>query len=186
VPGFPGAIRVLALTHSRRNVVQRLPWLISLTHDLPSSFALSGLPVYVAASRLAPFSLGRKFAHRTFMNNADQIKLLLSMFAIQLPTLLVCFVAGVVILGRWKQGSKGSMWALLGFGLAAVLCFAVPVAQTAVQQWVRHSGRTTVESASVMATISIVWSVLRAVTYALLLIAVFAGRSTSPPVSRSL
>jgi hypothetical protein len=120
------------------------------------------------------------------MNNTDQIKLLLSTFAIQVPTLLVCFVAGVVILGRWKQGSKGSMWALLGFGLTAVLCFAVPVAQTAVQQWVRQSGHTTVESASVMAAISIVWSVLRAVTYVLLLIAVFAGRSTSPPVSAPL
>ena len=118
------------------------------------------------------------------MNNNDQIKLFLSMFAIQLPTLLVCFVAGVVILGRWKHGSRGSLWALLGFGLAAVLCFAVPVAQTVVQDWVRHGGYTTFESASVMAGISIVWSVLRAVTYALLLIAVFAGRSTSPPVSR--
>jgi hypothetical protein len=117
------------------------------------------------------------------MNNTDQIKVLLSMFAIQLPTLLVCFVAGVVILGSWKQGSKGSMWALLGFGLAAVLCFAVPVTQTAVQDWVRHSGHTTVESASVIAGISMVWSVLRAVTYALLLIAMFAGRSTSPPAS---
>ena len=93
------------------------------------------------------------------MNNTDQIKLLLSMFAIQLPTLIVCFVAGVVILARWKQGSKGSIWALLGFGLAAVLCFAVPVAQTAVQDWVRHSGYTTLESASVMAGISFVWSV---------------------------
>jgi hypothetical protein len=121
-----------------------------------------------------------------FMNNTDQIKLLLSMFAIQLPTLLVCFVAGVVVLGRWKQGSKGSMWALLGFGLAAFLCFAVPVAQNAMQEWVRHSGYKAFESASVMAGISIVWSVLRAVSYALLLIAVFAGRSTSPPVSRPL
>jgi len=67
------------------------------------------------------------------MNNTDQIKVLLSMFALQLPTLLVCLVAGVVILGRWKDGSKSSMWVFLGFGLAAVLCFAVPVAQTAVQ-----------------------------------------------------
>ena len=108
------------------------------------------------------------------------------MFAIQLPTLLVCFVAGVVILARWKEGSKGSLWALLGFGLAAVLCFAVPVAQTAVQDWVRHSGHTTIEGASVMAGISMVWAVLRAVTYALLLMAVFAGRSTSPPVSTPL
>ena len=120
------------------------------------------------------------------MNNTDQIKLLLSMFAIHLPTLLVCFVAGIVILGRWKQGSKGSMWALFGFGLAAVLCFAIPVAQTAVQDWVRQNGHTIIESASVMAGISIVWSVLRAVSYALLLIAVFAGRSTSPPVYRPL
>ena len=117
------------------------------------------------------------------MNNTDQIRLLLSMFAIQLPTLLVCFVAGVVILGKWREGSKGSMWALLGFGLVAVLCFAIPVAQTAVQGWARNNGHTTIESASVMAGISIVWSVLRAVTYALLLIAVFAGRSTPPPVS---
>ena len=118
------------------------------------------------------------------MNNTDQIKLLLSMFAIQLPTLLVCFVAGVVILARWKQGSKGSMWALLGFGLVAVLCFVIPVTQTAVQAWVRQSGYTTSENASVMAGISIVWSILRAITYALLLIAVFAGRST--PVSTPL
>ena len=120
------------------------------------------------------------------MNNTDQIKMLLSMFAIQLPTLLVCFVGLVVILGRWKEGSKGSMWALLGFGLAALLCFVVPVAQTVVQDWLRHSGRTMVESGSIMAGISMWWSVLRAVTYALLLIAVFAGRSTSPPVSTPL
>jgi len=113
------------------------------------------------------------------MNNTDQIRLLLSMFAIQLPTLLVCLVALVVVLGKWKEGSRGSMWALFGFGLAAFLCFAVPVAQTAVQDWVSHSGHTPTEGASVMAGISMGWSVLRAVTYALLLIAVFAGRSTS-------
>ena len=37
VPGFPSAIRVFALTHSRRIVVQRLPWLIyfSLGGNVP-------------------------------------------------------------------------------------------------------------------------------------------------------
>ena len=117
------------------------------------------------------------------MNNTDQLRLLLSTFAIQVPTLLVCLVAGVVILGKWKEGSNGSLWALLGFGLAALLCFAVPVAQTGVQDWIIHSGHTAIEGASVMAGISIVWSVLRAVSYALLLIAVFAGRPTSPPAT---
>ena len=95
-------------------------------------------------------------------------------------------MAGVVVLGKWKEGSKGSMWALLGFGLATFLCFAIPVAQTAMQDWVIHSGHTMIESASTMAGVPIVWSVLRAATYALLLIAIFAGRSTSPPLSAPL
>jgi hypothetical protein len=36
-----------------------LPRLISLTHDLPSSFALEGYPVHLAESQSARFSLGR-------------------------------------------------------------------------------------------------------------------------------
>ena len=35
-----------------------LPKLISLTHDLPSSFALAGYPVHFADSQSAQFSLG--------------------------------------------------------------------------------------------------------------------------------
>ena len=34
MPGFPSAIRVFALTHSRRIVFQREPWLISFSLDL--------------------------------------------------------------------------------------------------------------------------------------------------------
>jgi len=34
VPGYPSAICVFALTHSRRIVVQRLPWLISVSLDV--------------------------------------------------------------------------------------------------------------------------------------------------------
>jgi len=119
------------------------------------------------------------------MNDSDQIKMLASMFAVQLPTLLVCFVAGVVILGRWKEASKGAIWALLGFGLATILCIAIPVAQAGVQEWIKQSSWSTAERASVFAGLGFLWSVLRAVTYALLLVAVFAGRSpsTSPPSS---
>jgi hypothetical protein len=120
------------------------------------------------------------------MNDTDQIKMLLSMFAIQLPTLLVCFVAGVVILGRWKEASKGAMWALLGFGLTTILCFAIPVAQAGVQEWMKHSGWPMAERASVFAGLGFLWSVLRAVTYALLLVAVFAGRSILPSAPTSL
>ena len=117
------------------------------------------------------------------MNDTDQIKMLVSTLAIQLPTLLVCFVAGVVILGRWKEASKGAIWAVLGFGLATILCITIPVAQAGVQEWMRQSGWTTAERASLFAGLGFLWSVLRAITYALLLVAVFAGRSNSPSAS---
>ena len=119
------------------------------------------------------------------MNDTAQIKMLLSMFAIQLPTLFVCFVAGVVILGRWKQASNGALWALLGFGLATILCIAIPVAQVGVQEWVTQSGWTIAQRTSVFAGLGFLWSVLHAVTYALLLVAVFAGRASSPSASTS-
>jgi hypothetical protein len=111
------------------------------------------------------------------MNDTDQIKIVGSMLAVQLPTLLVCLVAGVVILARWSEASKGAIWALLGFSFATLLCIAIPIGQAGVQEWMKQSSWSIAERASVFAGLGFLWSVLRAVTYALLLIAVFAGRS---------
>lgn len=119
------------------------------------------------------------------MNNTDQLKMFASMLVVQIPTLLVCFVAGIVILGRWKEASKGAMWALAGFGVATVLCIAIPVTQTGVQEWMNQSAWTTAERASVFAGLGFFWSVLRAVSYLLLLVAVFAGRTISASPSFS-
>jgi hypothetical protein len=82
-----------------------------------------------------------------------------------------------VVLTRWRQGSSGSLWALLGFGLTLLLCVAIPAVQTVVQSWVvemEPSRRGTLYSA-----LSMLWSVLRAATYALLLVAVYAGRNSA-------
>ena len=112
----------------------------------------------------------------------DQFKMFLSMFAIHLPTLIVCVVAVVVILTKWRLASNASLWALLAFGLALILCFAMPIGQTLLQVWVFQSGER--ESRSwALSTFAIVGSVLRAVVYALLLVAVFAGRSKSDDVT---
>jgi hypothetical protein len=114
------------------------------------------------------------------MNNTDQLQMLLSSLAMQVPSLLVCLVACVLILTRWKQTHGSSMWALLGFGLALILCILIPVVQTGVQSWVMHSGDVA-HRAYIFTGLGVLWSVLRAVSYALLLAAVFAGRSASPP-----
>jgi hypothetical protein len=110
------------------------------------------------------------------MSNTDQLKLFLSMFVMNLPTVIVCVAAGVVLVMNWRQGSTGSLWALLGFGLLLVLCFVIPIGQTMLQQWVFQSGQRATRMWA-FSTFAVINSVLHAVVYAFLLVAVFAGRS---------
>ena len=109
------------------------------------------------------------------MEPTFQLKLFLTALAMNVPTLLVCFVAGVVILGRWREGANASFYAALGFGLVLVLCFAMPVAQTLIQQWVFANGQRATRMWAFTA-FGIVGSVLHAIIYALLLAAIYAGR----------
>jgi len=109
------------------------------------------------------------------MNNADEIKTVLT-FAVYLPRVIVCLLAVVVILAKWREARGGALWALLGFGLALILCFVMPIGQTMIQHWVFQDG----DQASRMWAFSafgIVGSVLQAVVYIFLLAAIFAGRS---------
>jgi hypothetical protein len=114
-------------------------------------------------------------------NDPVQLKLFLSLFAVNVPTLLVCFVAGVVILGRWGQASRASLWAALGFGLVLILCFVMPFAQMMLQHWVFEDGQRANRMWAFTA-FGIVGSVLHAVIYALLLAAIYAGRPKADTV----
>ena len=118
------------------------------------------------------------------MDNTNQIQIFLQMFLMYLPTFIVCLVAGVIIATRWRQGSSGSVWALLGFGLALALCFVMPVGHTILRRWVFTNGGASGRMWA-YTSFSIVGSVLHAGVYALLLVAIFAGRgqrsSATPP-----
>jgi hypothetical protein len=119
------------------------------------------------------------------MNSTGLLQTFLSMFIMYLPTVIICLVAGIVILARWSQAPGASLWALLGFGLALVLCFAMPIGQTLVQHWVMQDGQ---HEARVWAfsVLSIAGSLLHGVVYVLLLVAIYAGRSKPAGVSASL
>jgi hypothetical protein len=109
------------------------------------------------------------------MEPTFQLKLFLSSLAMNVPTLLVCFVAGIVILGRWGQAPRASVWAALGFGLVLVMCFVMPLAQTVIQQWVFENGQRESRMWAFTA-FGIAISVLHAINYTLLLAAIYAGR----------
>jgi hypothetical protein len=110
------------------------------------------------------------------MNNTDEIKTFLSTFAVYLPRVIICLVACIVILAKWRDAPRGALWALLGFGLALILCFVMPVGQSIIQHWVLQDS----DRASRMWAFSafgMIGSILQAVIYVFLLVAIFAGRS---------
>jgi hypothetical protein len=62
---------------------------------------------------------------------------------------------------------------LLGFGLALALCVLVPVGQQIAFQLVQGEA---MARAKMNSALNLFWSMLRATSYVLLLIAVYAGR----------
>ena len=112
------------------------------------------------------------------MNYSDHARMYLTTFVAQSPMLLVCLLACVVILVKWKEASRGAIWALAGFGLTFLLGMVIPVVQTSVQIWSMETSQTVADRSTLFVGLSLLWSVLRAVSYLLLLVAVFAGRAT--------
>ena len=106
-----------------------------------------------------------------------QLTALISMFVAQLPILIVSLLGCLVVAARRNELSGASAWALMGFGLSVILCIVIPVGQTLVQHWVIESGGSMAQRASVFTVLAVVWAVLRAASYALLLMAIVAGRS---------
>jgi len=90
---------------------------------------------------------------------------------------LACLVIGV----RRNELSTASSWALMGFGLSVLLCILIPIAQTLVQNWAMESGRSMAQRASVFTMLAVVWSLLRAISYGLLLMAVCVRRPANEP-----
>jgi hypothetical protein len=115
------------------------------------------------------------------MNSSDnaQLTALLSLFVAQLPILIVCVLGCLVVVAKKNDLGGATLWALAGFGLSIALCVLIPIVQMAVQKWAAEGGVSMAQRASVFTILAIVWSVLRAVSYALLLAAILAGRRKS-------
>ena len=92
------------------------------------------------------------------------------------PSRPVSVIACMVIISRWNDGGRGWTWAFAGFALSVVLCILIPVTQSLVQQWATDGSHSMVERASILSVVGIFWSVMRAVSYGLLLMGLIAGR----------
>ena len=103
--------------------------------------------------------------------------------AYQIPVLLVSLVACIVTILNWHLSPRASMFSLLGFGCLLAICFLAPLSQSLVQYSFAHDGSGVRTMGSVYAGLGAFWSILRAVSYGLILAAVYAGRSEQRTIS---
>jgi hypothetical protein len=96
--------------------------------------------------------------------------------ASQLPVFFVALIGAFVTIGRWKEAPSAGIWSLLGFGIAALLCILVPVSQVGVRYWLSHNSGHSSEVQMIFTALTVFWSIFRAASYILLLVAIFAGR----------
>ena len=130
------------------------------------------------------FSLGGITRSRFMNNTPSQIMIYLQMLLWELPTLIVCLVACFMILTKRDTVSRGSLWALFGFGSVLILYIVQPAVQMIVQSWAIQ-GEPRADRWWAFSVVAIVSSVLHAAAYLFLLIAVLSRRtpssSTNPP-----
>lgn len=95
---------------------------------------------------------------------------------LQTPILLVILAGIVITFSRWNDAPSAALYSLIGFGIAFVLCFAIPAGQPMVRQYVQASSGDRAQISQLLVLLGMLWGVLRAVSYGFILAAIFAGR----------
>ena len=113
------------------------------------------------------------------MNDTKMFSEILGSLASQLPVLLVSLVGIMVALISWRRAPAASLWTFLAFGLVFLLCILIPVSQQTMLRMMKESSLDTRVTANIV--LGVVWSIVRATTYVLLLIGVYAGRKSASP-----
>jgi ABC-type methionine transport system permease subunit len=114
------------------------------------------------------------------MNDTKMFSEILRGILIQFPILLVCLVGIMVALISWRRSPAASLWTLLAFCLAFLLCILIPVSQQTMLRMMKESSLDTRLTANI--TLGVVWSIFRAISYILLLVGVYAGRKGASEV----
>ncbi len=102
----------------------------------------------------------------------------------QIPALVVCVVGFVVLLARGKKEVPGKTWALLGLGLALGVSLVMPILQN-IAQYSFRSGSDAAMRAQTFSILALLSSLLRAVSYAFMLVALLVRPPVTPPPLRT-
>ena len=115
------------------------------------------------------------------MSDTTGLMEILRSLASHVPAVLVCGAGVIVALFKWRQAPAASLLCLLGSGLLLFLGIAMPIVWALLPRMVgSHDFSFT---RIVYSSLSILWGVLAAGAYALLILAVYTGRGNAPGVA---
>jgi len=114
----------------------------------------------------------------------NEISFFITSLMTQLPILVVGVLGLIAILSQRKRIGNASHWAIMGILLAMVVSVLPILCQDEISKHFLF-GAPPEQQFAVMAYFAVVWSILRAISYVLLLVAFFVGRNptmnTPPP-----
>ncbi|MBV9658559.1 MAG: hypothetical protein JO295_10655 [Verrucomicrobia bacterium] len=93
---------------------------------------------------------------------------------------LVSLIGLIVCLSSFRRAPRAATWALLGFLLLLLLIF-VPLTNDLLIELSRTKHWSSSDLSSALRALSVAWSVVRAIAYGCLIVAVFAQRAAAYP-----
>lgn len=114
------------------------------------------------------------------MTFAEQTRFYFSNLTSQIPMLLALLVTIIVLIVKWQDGSRGSLWALLGLLVALGGALLSPIGYIVIENWARTHGLAYSKISTIYTINNVFWAVVRAASLIFLTIAVFAGRPGVP------
>ena len=120
------------------------------------------------------------------MSSLGSLEYLVMALGSQLPVAIVSLIGLGLAWSRRKTSSRGLGWAMAGFGLAFALCIVSPLSLVLFQWMMTAVGSSGASShMTVYMLFSIFWSLLGALPYLMLGIAVFIGHAPAANQSSS-
>ena len=111
------------------------------------------------------------------LNTPNLLVEILRSLLIQSPMLLVSLVGILVAILGWGRAPAASLWTLLAFCLALLLCLLIPLGHHLTWRLLAESDAGARATANTV--LGVVWTFLRAGSYLLLLVGVYAGRQSA-------
>ena len=110
------------------------------------------------------------------MDNTNNINEILKGVLVELPLIVTCLAGIVVARTFWQRTPSASKYLIVACTISLGACVLYPVSIQVFWVMLKNSDHQTVDIASNV--FAAVWSILRSVSYILLMVAVYVGRKS--------